>query len=97
MRPVVKSMCRFLFMLSVAVWLALSPRPASAQLASSCSDFWTQAAMNCMYEDSWLCGGDCFEYANCPIGCSPEEWCCGEGFDQECCETAAFGWYYCCW
>ena len=97
MRPVVKSMSRFLFMMSVALWLTLAPRPANAQLFSSCSEFWDNAWWACRSEDSWLCGGDCFEYVNCPLGCDPSEWCCDVGFGTECCETEAFGFYWCCW
>jgi hypothetical protein len=87
---------RLAFVVALTAWLMFAPRSANAQF-SNCGDFWNWALSWCDSQQGFICGGDCFEYVNCPLGCSQSEWCCCDSFGCDCCQNEAFGWAYCCW
>jgi len=86
-----RSMSRLIAALVMVGWITLSPPPAMA--FETCEEFWDAASAYCEDFGWYLCGGFCFEYLDCPLGCDPwENLCCDDG----CCQTETFGEIYCC-
>jgi hypothetical protein len=87
-----RSLPRLIAALVILGWVTLSPPPAMA--FGSCDEFWNEAYFYCQDIGLQLCGGYCFEYVNCPIGCDQfDNWCCDDG----CCETQTYGAIRCCY
>ncbi len=99
MKKLLPATLRLSFVVTMAAWLILVPHPANAQFGpvQTCTEFWSEALMWCNSYQGYLCGGACFEYTNCPLGCSEWDWCCCDDWGCECCETDAYGYADCCW